>query len=161
MNKLSVRGIVAGLLAGSLLPAGCSREDKWVKNRPKVYATSGVVRQDGRPLADAIVTFQPKEGVYGGTASTDAEGRYQLTTFKDFDGVTAGEFSVAIEKIDWIPIESAEKTPPADGGVYLPPLKKVPRTAARYADSSKSGLTAVVTAEGPNVFDYELDSKAR
>ncbi|WP_437225575.1 carboxypeptidase-like regulatory domain-containing protein [Planctomicrobium sp. SH661] len=142
----------------TVLQSGCSRQDKWEKRRPKVYKAAGVVRQGGSPLSDAIINFHPVEGEYGGTAVTGSDGKYQLTTFKEHDGVVPGEYKVTVEKNDWIPIGPKPSGPPPDGGVVqLQPLKKVPRTAPQYADMEKSGFTVLVTPDGPNQFSFDLE----
>ncbi|WP_437221922.1 carboxypeptidase-like regulatory domain-containing protein [Planctomicrobium sp. SH661] len=148
------------LCLATVLPAGCSRQDRWEKNRPKVYKSGGIVRMDGQPLEKAVVTFNPVQGEFGGTAVTDASGKFQLTTFKDFDGVTEGEFQVAVEKIDWVPIGEG-KPATATAPKEYPPLQKVPMTPAVYADFSKSGFTATITPKGQNQFEFNLDSKAK
>jgi hypothetical protein len=46
----------------------------------KYVPVSGVVTLDGKPLANAMVLFQPigDQGGVGSTAKTDSEGRYKL-----------------------------------------------------------------------------------
>ena len=46
--------------------------------RPTAPA-SGVVKMNGKPLANAAVTFQPIGGGMASTGITDASGRYNLT----------------------------------------------------------------------------------
>ncbi|MFI4876013.1 MAG: hypothetical protein ACIALR_11765 [Blastopirellula sp. JB062] len=138
--------------------AGCSTgEDKWTAMRPPVYKTHGVVREDGQPLSDAIVIFSAQDGDYSGTASTNESGEYQMTTFEDYDGVIEGEFLVSIEKNDWIPY-GPEPSESVDGLRSSRPLKKVRLTAKKYADFEKSGFSVVVSPEGPNTFDFDLES---
>ncbi|UUO04680.1 carboxypeptidase-like regulatory domain-containing protein [Blastopirellula sp. J2-11] len=141
--------------------AGCSSgQDKWEKMRPQVFKTQGVVRMDGQPLPGAIVAFSSIEGNYSGTAVTDDSGKYQLTTFEDYDGVIAGEFQVSVEKNDWVEY-GPEKGTDSTGGAYRRPIKKVPLTPAKYRDFEKSELTATVTPEGPNTFDFDIQSDAK
>jgi len=82
-----------------------------------------------------------------------------MTTFKDFDGAIEDEFQVSVEKIEWVPTRPRSNQPAADGGIDLPPLKQVRYTPGKYADFEKSGLNAIVTATGPNTFEFELTSK--
>ncbi|EAQ81714.1 carboxypeptidase-like regulatory domain-containing protein [Blastopirellula marina] len=139
---------------------GCSSgQDKWTAMRPPVFKTQGVVRMDGQPLPGATVIFSTTTGNYSGTALTDSAGRYQMTTFEDFDGVTEGEFQVSVEKNDWI--EIGPETGDPEGGTYRRPLKKVPLTPAKYRDFEKSELTAIVTPAGPNQFDFDIQSDAK
>ncbi|UUO04682.1 carboxypeptidase-like regulatory domain-containing protein [Blastopirellula sp. J2-11] len=141
--------------------AGCTKhEDKWTAMRPQVFKTQGVIRMDGQPLPGATVVFESSTGNHSGTAVTDDSGKYQLTTFEDFDGVTAGEFLISIEKNDWIEV-GPETGEAVDGGTYRRPLEKVPLTPAKYRDFEKSELTAIVTPDGPNRFDFDIQSDAK
>ena len=56
---------------------------------------------DGKPLAEAIVVMHPVSGdVEGGQkplATTDAGGRFSMTTFFSGDGAPPGDYAVTIE----------------------------------------------------------------
>lgn len=139
--------------------SGCySSKDKWEAMRPPVYHVSGTVRLDGNPVSQAVIVFQPEEGQYSATGLSDESGRFRLTTFKDEDGAIEGAFQVSVDKVDHIPI-GPEKGVSSDGGTYLPPLKQVRVTPKKYSDFEKSGFVATVTPDGPNSFEFDLQSK--
>src|SRR5690348_5741145 len=56
---------------------------------------TGVVKLDGKPLPNAVVTFTPKGGGPSGVGKTDAEGQYQLYTATE-PGAIVGEHTVSI-----------------------------------------------------------------
>lgn len=58
---------------------------------------SGRVTLDGTPLADATVSFIPDQG-RPASGTTDAEGRFQLTTLTPGDGVLSGDHKVTVMK---------------------------------------------------------------
>jgi hypothetical protein len=135
------------LVAAALLVAGCSRGTR-VK-RPPTYPVGGVVTFDGRPLAEATVSFNRVGGGDGAVALTDTEGRYRLTTFVPNDGCLPGEYEVTISKITFSP--PASDSPMATSGDprnLLPP---------RYANSQTSGFAATVEAGPGHTFDFALE----
>jgi hypothetical protein len=95
-----------------------------------VAPVSGRVTLDGRPLPDAVVTFQPKssreKGEPAGTGSagrTDDDGRYFLRLIQpDKAGAVIGEHSVTISAVT-----GGSDEVPAKG-------RKLPKT---WADGSK------------------------
>ena len=72
-----------------------------------------MVTIDGQPIADAIVSFLPDDGQNPANGSTDASGRYELTSFTRGDGAMEGSFRVTIVKYEKEgedkPAASAEK----------------------------------------------------
>jgi hypothetical protein len=79
-----------------LLAAGCSRSD--------IVPVSGRVTLDGKPLAGAVITFQPISDpnsdvrpASGSVGRTDAEGRYSLRLIEpECEGALAGPHIVTI-----------------------------------------------------------------
>jgi hypothetical protein len=130
-----------------LLPVlGCAAE------APKIVPVSGLVTLDGKPLANATVTFSPiaKPGEVnagdGSAGKTNANGEYTLTTSRGVPGAQVGKHRVSISLLAQQAGASDERR---RGG---PPLEnKVP---ARYSDNSE--LTFEVTAAGPNRADFVL-----
>ena len=78
------------------LASGCSRGRQY----PPTHSVSGVVTIDGQPIADAIVSFLPDDGQNPANGSTDASGRYELTSFTRGDGAMEGSFRVTIVKYE-------------------------------------------------------------
>ena len=57
----------------------------------------GIVTLDGKPLADATVTFHSADGK-GRTAigTTDAQGNYSLQSYSANDGIVPGDYKVVV-----------------------------------------------------------------
>ena len=66
---------------------------------PKVQVTGSVTFQ-GKPLEGAIVSFTPKAGGPPASGTTDADGKYILSTESHGDGAVVGEYAVTIAKYD-------------------------------------------------------------
>lgn len=104
MEKATISSIkVAGLAILSLL-AGCG-------DSGKPHSVSGVVLMEGQPIHGANVTFHPIEGqaVRPAVGTSDAAGKFSLSTFRADDGALRGKYKVTIE---WFgpPPEGGEKT---------------------------------------------------
>jgi len=112
------------------------------------------VSYQGRPVADADITFVNDTAQTTGTGRTDSEGNFQMTTFRDRDGAVPGRQLVAVRRVDVI-----NKTPAnvdvSAGGVAVPPEIRwiVPE---KFSDPRKSGLTAEVSESGKNHFEFAL-----
>lgn len=109
----------------------------------KPYPVSGQVTFRKKPLPDAVVTFHPAAGEPPGhplSATTDAEGRFRLTTIVPNDGAPAGSYKVSIV--------FREKR--ADGDEVLRNGRNL--LPAKYADPGMSGLIATVKPQD-NVLD--------
>lgn len=138
------------------LCTGCSRyvEDKWSRDWPKRFPTSGMVQLDGAPVEGATVVFftvrEDKDNKpYNAVGLTDSAGRFSLKTFRPGDGAVAGIHTVMIEKTS-----GGLKTSPEEATT-----KVVSHLPSRYARQETSGLTAEVTEQGPNDFTFRLESK--
>lgn len=97
--------------------------------RQQTYPVEGKAFFDGVPMVGATVTLTSDKGPAKGVRAygvVEADGSFQLTTYKGFDGAPAGEYQVAV-------------TWPAFG---LP---------AHYTTAAKSGLTATVRSEATTV----------
>ena len=141
-----------------LLFGGCSRhdvQDEWSSRRPKVVPSGGVVSYRSQPVEGATVTFMNPQTNVCGTGTTDAQGKFQLTTYEHADGVTPGPQKVAIRKVQVINkgkpgvdySTSVEPAPPPEIRWLLP---------ERYSDFDNSGLTVEVTGNGTNEFTFDL-----
>lgn len=142
--------LVALLSLACLHLAGCDRRPA---GRPATAPVTGVVRFDGDPLAGATVSFQADGGGRSATGITDAQGRYQLSTFVRGDGAVPGSYKVIVLK--YAPPEQASAgqdgyEPPQ--GPEPPPRHLLP---PKYAAVKTSGLEATV-ASGPNAIDFDL-----
>ena len=164
----STRGLLLVACLLSLVP-GCSRG----RQHPPTHAVTGLVTVDGQPVKDAIVSFLPANGQYPANGTTDASGRYELTSFTRGDGAMEGSFRVTIVKYEKEgedkPAVSAEE-PAAEAESeetgnedYVPagmvvsqydtgPKNLLPK---QYADQQETPLTAAVRSE-ENLIDFNL-----
>lgn len=135
-----------------LAVVGCGGGPK----RPPTYGVRGVITLDGKPLADAVVTFRPQSGQQPANGRTDSSGGYSLSTFSSGDGAMAGAFAVALTKYN-TPVVAAAATE-EDG--YVPPAGQLPTPKnvldKKYADTTTSGLTATVLTDAENVIDFAI-----
>jgi hypothetical protein len=144
--------MIAAFLLG-LIAAGCESEPS---NQRPVYPVRGRVLFAGRPLANALLVFQPV-GLENGdsgprpTGRTDVDGVFELHTYVGDDGAPEGNYLVAIS----LAPASREtnvfaKIDPATAKRGADPI------GLRYAYPEKSGLKASVTA-GKNALEpFEL-----
>src|SRR5215208_6840711 len=101
--------LAVGLVA---LAGGCSKSD------PSLVPVSGTVTRNDQPLANATVTFIPKDGTpgFGGVGKTDAAGKYTLKGSRDdAAGIPAGEYRVVVSKRlmpDGSEVPATDNTPP-------------------------------------------------
>jgi hypothetical protein len=128
--------------------------------QPTVQVT-GEVSLDGAPVEGATVIFGAASGQErGATGITDASGRFKLTTYNKDDGAIVGKYTVAISKTEttggMTPDEEHEAI---SAGKEVTPAVTVNKLPEKYSDGTNSGLTADVTAAGPNDFKFELTTE--
>jgi hypothetical protein len=108
---------------------------------PARYPVEGQVLFGSKPVAEATVIFHQLGDVVQGLpkpmATTDAEGRFRLTTLTTGDGAAPGEYAVTVELRA---LKAVGEEEVREGKHLLP---------ARYARPETSGLTQQVSA-GPN-----------
>lgn len=162
----AIRECFAMCAVACALAAGCSGPTGAADRQPTAPA-SGVVTHRGEPVEGATVTFIPATNPVPAYGITDAEGRFQLTTYEQDDGAIIGEHYVTVNKTTGAtppsgPASTGNNDPedfdnyvPPSLGVTPPPVVKhlVPE---RYSQPETSGLTAKVTSDGPNSFTFDL-----
>jgi hypothetical protein len=118
---------------------------------PGTTRVSGTVLFKGEPVAGANVTFYPAGNADPALASqaiTDAEGSFQLSTHiaggKYKSGIAPGHYAVAITKLNTAAVSDT----------LNPPINLLPR---KYADPKTSKLSADVSADRENTFDFALN----
>ena len=123
-------------------PCGCDAG-------PKRYGVSGEVRYKGKPLDHGGIIFLPESPTAGADSGGDniKNGKYAIPAKK---GLLPGRYKVLITSVDPNAKETDPDAPPGPAG----PLPK-DRVAAKYNDQTI--LTAEVTADGPNKFDFDVD----
>lgn len=132
---------IAVLLCSLLTAAGCG------KPAGSLADVSGAVKFEGKPVAGVVVTFYPvvapgePRQVYS-RGSTDASGKYTLTTEDGKPGAIAGKHKVVVS---WPvrPGHEVAKNPPP----FAIPL--------RYTVVAETPLEKQV-ADGPNTIDIDL-----
>ncbi|QDT53932.1 Bacterial Ig-like domain (group 1) [Caulifigura coniformis] len=120
---------IAAIL-GMTIATGCGTGEPPL---PELAPVTGTVTQGGKPVADAIVTFQPEKGPLA-VGNTDAAGKFELKYMGTNPGAAPGKYTVRISKMS------------GEAGDELIPRK--------YNEASK--LTQEVTQAGPNDFKFEL-----
>lgn len=126
---------------------GCSKQ----QGGPATVNVTGTVTLAGNPLEGANVVFNPAMGSDDGRlasqASTDASGRFELTTHvgggKFKPGIVPGKYAVSITKLDTAAIKNT----------FSPPKNLLPK---KYADPKTSQLSADVKADASNDFPFAL-----
>lgn len=162
-NQGSVRSAVAphnriGRLGAAFavvaLFCGCGGGDE---NQLPRAAVSGTVTLDGRPLAKGVIRFVPIEGTPGPKTSVMvSEGRFESD---EQNGPVVGKHRIEIESTD-------------DGGYAMDDeqaIKKLKQAGIRRIAlvrvpviyNAHSTLTRTVAADGPNEFQFDLNTTTR
>lgn len=129
----------ASLYATLLLLAvtGCGE----TSDRLPVYPVSGTVTFKGQPLPNALVAFHPVDKsdprATSSRATTDAAGKFTLSTYEANDGTPAGEYKVTVECYKL----KQTGTSAEPGPNFLPP---------KYANPSTTKLSVKVDAGAAN-----------
>jgi hypothetical protein len=134
---------------------------------------TGTVTLDGNPVDGAKVVFSPKSaGGRAAVGTTDASGKFSLTTLEAGDGAIPGSYQVSISKT--AAPQAAFQDPRSKGGEVTPEQSKAIMEAAKagagatapeslipeiYAKADTSGFTAEVKASGKNDFSFEMKSQ--
>jgi hypothetical protein len=133
-------------LAATIVIAGCGGA---TDDLPR-QAISGEVKMDGSPVKSALIQFMPTDpGLATAGAAAVTDGRY---TIPAAEGLVPGAYTVSVTSSSAPAAAQATAVMPGDP---LPPAKEsIPSTY-----NSKTTLTAQVTPEGPNTFNFELKRK--
>lgn len=107
---------------------------------------TGKVTLDGKPIEGAMVNFYMINdlGARPGAGLTNADGEFQMTTWKVSDGGLIGKHRVTISKV-------MPPTSPGGDEYELFP--------AEYASVERTKLEAEVTKLGNNRFEFAITSK--
>lgn len=138
------------------LTSGCSGRG----NRAATYPVSGKVLLGGKPVEGVDVAFLPKEAGPSSRPArgkTDAAGEFRLMTYfspsDDAAGAVADQYTVTLKKVD------ASKGM-IDSRIHMIDPEKMSlrknQLPARYASREQSDLSAEVTPDGPNRFEFNL-----
>jgi hypothetical protein len=134
---------------------GCGHSDEWSEKRQKVYKSTGTLLLDGKPCADATVTFFSDVHQISATGRTDSEGRFKLTTYVEGDGAVEGGQKITVVKREFT--QQKTKFDSADEpSVAMIPKELLPK---KYMTPTTSGIAQSVSASGSNDFKIEIASK--
>lgn len=124
-------------LLACLLTMGCFGGERKPPNAKPVIPVSGVVLVDGAPVAGVQIRFHavtqdPKNATLS-MAKTNAEGKFNVFTYREFDGVPPGDYTVTFN----------------DQSEAKPHLRNSPDLfKGKYADPKTSDVKLTVPAKG-------------
>jgi hypothetical protein len=140
--------LVVGVILLSILGCGGSQ---------KLAPVSGKVTLDGKPLANALVSFQPiaekasLEGAPGSSGKTNDQGEFTLMSIKGGNGAWVGKHRVFVSLVT----AKAEQTGDRRGGPAME--DKVPSKYNGFG--GQTVLTFDVPPEGTTKADFALTSR--
>lgn len=148
------------VVCSMILGCGSSGEDVEA-NRPKRIAVSGTVTLGGMPVEGATVSLHPAGDGKGALGITDSAGKFTLGTFDKNDGAVAGDYKVTITKLE--SASSGTQPAPGEPGYNPNPKSQPPKNLlpVKYADPTKSGLTATIADQARTDLDFALDAAAK
>ncbi len=159
VRNLHFQANVLFLAIAGIVLIGCSRS-----SRPPTYRVTGTVTLQGKPVADAVITFVPTGEGEAASAITDANGHYALTTWEAGDGARPGEYRVKVSKQEQQAVDPSKMVQnlsyEEEQKIYVeskkapPPAKRL--IPSKYEDDQTSGLTHTVDKK-PTTFDIKIE----
>jgi len=128
---------------------------------PKRYAVQGTVRLDGKPLRAGTIRFIPRAPTKGpATVAPIADGAYSIPSH---GGAVAGSHRVEIESRVDLPFEIDDERAYAQMYAQSKTLRrqKLPQQPVPAEYNHQSRLTATVTGDSDNTFDFDLKLASR
>jgi hypothetical protein len=129
--------------------------------RIKPIPVSGIITEEGKPLKDARVTFNPvASGGRIAFGQTDEQGRFKLTTFNHNDGALPGQYKVTVSVTG--PTRPADIKVATDRKEMMREMErlknlKAPQVHTNYTRLDKSPLVAEVPADGEIKIELKRD----
>ncbi len=144
------------LLFVSIFINGCKREAP--PGPPKLVPVSGKITHEGKPLAGAVVVFNPS-GTEGNLSigETDANGEFKLSHM-NFPGCSAGQYKVGVSlkmNSKGKPVTLSEQSALAPSAETMQAIEVIPD---QYSSLGKTMLTAEVKPDG-GTFSFDLQGK--
>ena len=143
--------LIANVLLDGVLPEDLTLPEVEEPGQPRKMLPTEPVKGRavlaGQPLENATVRFYRRPAKAGtrpqlmADGLTDADGTFQATTYRAFDGVPAGEYFVCVVKLDGY------------AGGNAPGKNSLPE---RYADPTTTPLRVEVRPGAVNVFEFNL-----
>lgn len=134
---------------GAIALVGCGKGDSGhlkVEKLPTVPA-GGKVLLNGKPLADASVSFLSKEGKVAPGGKTDSSGAFTLSSYGQNDGAPVGSYKVVVA------VSMVKEIQP---GVLAPYDGSKSPVSELFGNPETTPLKADVTQGGPNQFTLEV-----
>ncbi len=126
-------------------------------NRLPTAPVTVTLTLDGKPLADAAISFIQPQNPVPAAGRTDADGVAKMMTYKTDDGAILGEHNVMIIKTEISGKAAASQDSP-DYDPNAPAQKVKNLIPEKYNNPGTSGFKAHVQ-KGDNKFPFELKSK--
>lgn len=151
--------VALAISLGTVILVGCGG-----RTGPTVVPVTGTVKVKGQPVEGVQVTFMAPGAPRASTGTTDAQGRFRLTTMAVDDGAIPGKNSVSIANRA-APHETMSPDNPSAGydqmmnAAASASRKKDPGKGLipdKYADPATSGFTAEVSPGAQNDFTFDI-----
>lgn len=130
------------MLSGLLVGCGKAKEPWEV-----AYPAQGVIKYEGKPLANAQITLVPENSEYPDTVRprgyTKEDGTFQLSTYADGDGAPEGKYKVLAMRFPVV----GSKENPSQGPNNLP---------RKYASPATTDLQVEIQAQKTELSPLEL-----
>ena len=125
-------------------------------NSDGLVPTTGTITIDGQPGSNASVAFIPQAGTSGngGTAATDATGKFEILTPQGKKGLLPGKYKVTVSRR-----LNDDGTPPDPN---TPPIESSAkeRLPLKYTDREKTELSATIAVDDkPHKFVLQTAKK--
>jgi hypothetical protein len=116
--------------------------------RIKPLQFEGLLTLDGRPVKNALITFVPYDKGPIANARTSPDGKFQLATWGEADGILPGDYQVCVVKLVAAPDEDpGEPVPTIYSNMFQSPLRcHVPPPEGRISVEMKSDVGTGLTA---------------
>jgi len=135
------------------LVAGCGGgSDAWVDGREAVSPVTGRITLDGEPVEGAIIIVHSTTKDLSAQGRTDADGRYQLTTYEDNDGAVLGEHIVTVRKTEYTKTPTKFHTE-EEPSYFASSTELLPEEAGKQETSD---LRMTVTEDGATDVDFDF-----
>jgi hypothetical protein len=137
-----------GLLLGLLVALGCGGKGTQPEKLPTSPAR-GIVTYQGKPVANAGVSFVSLDNKIRGAGKTDGVGSFVISTYGQEDGAPPGKYRVTVAVSTVKEIEPGVLEPEPEGGFKSP----IP---TKYPNPATTDILVEVKEGGKNDFTIEL-----
>lgn len=157
--------MAARVFGGSFLLVLCL--GSWVGCGPNVslkgvFPVSGALTLDGQPFTEADLIFLPQATTgepRSGRATTDAQGKFRVTTLQPNDGLYPGEYKVMVNKILYEPTVSPDEAKRLnEQGKQVPPDKETELAPKPYTSPTTTPMIVTIGPKGEKDLKIELKS---